>query len=413
LEEVVMKAVCASFSAGKETWDRFKAKILHRVPVSRALSLRLEDMPEPIIPGPGWVKIRTIMSGISGLDEGMFLHGDMSALGAFVSFPFVPGNENIGIVTEIGPSVRGVEPGERVVLDPLLSCKPRGVQPPCPSCAAGDPSSCRSFASGAPGPGVVIGACRDTGGGWGDVFVAHSGQLRTVPHHMDSDQAVLIPEFTRALRAVLLHPPAPDDRVLIVGARSLGLLMLVALRILGLTSRVLVVAEQPLEAELARKLGNCVVTLLADPAETAELVAEFSGSKVRYPEAGPVWLEGGADLVYETTGAKENVDYALRFAGEHKKIVLAGLNQASGFDMSPVWFKGVEVKGTAFSGLDSYKGETRPTMDIALELASEHGLPAAELITHRFRLEEHASALATLQDRFTAKAAKVVFKNVM
>ncbi len=47
---------------------------------------------------------------------------------------------------------------------------------------------------------MVIGGCRDTGGGWSDSFVAHTAQVRPIPQTLDTDQAVLIPEFTRALR---------------------------------------------------------------------------------------------------------------------------------------------------------------------------------------------------------------------
>ena len=77
------------------------------------------------------------MSGISGMDEALILHHDPTPFGAFLSFPFVPGNENLGIVTEVGEEVHGIEPGERVIVDPVLSCRPRQVQPPCPSCSRG------------------------------------------------------------------------------------------------------------------------------------------------------------------------------------------------------------------------------------------------------------------------------------
>lgn len=408
-----MKAVCASLGDGAETWDRWKSKILGRNHATRRLSLNLTDMPEPPIPGPNWARIRTIMSGISGLDEGMFIRSDTSALGPFLTFPFVPGNENLGIVTDVGPAVQGIEPGERVLVDPILSCRSRGIHPLCPSCANGNPTSCRNFAHGVPGPGMIIGGCRDTGGGWGDFFVAHADQLRVVPHHMDSDQAVLIPELCRAVRAILQHPPARGDRLVIMGSRPLGLLTLLALTMLGHDAATLVVAEHPVEAEMARKLARCKVVLFTQPAEVADFVADFVKAEVHYPELGLPLLEGGADLVYETTGTRENVDFALRLAGESKKIVLMGLNQASGFDLSPLWFKGVDIRGTGFSGLDSYNGEVQETMDIALNLVSTHGLPTGDLISHRFKLEDHASALAVLQDRSAGRVLKVIFQNVM
>lgn len=197
-----MKAILANFSLGKEVWGRVRSKILHQERVPQGLTLQSAEVPEPTLVSHQWVRVRAIMSGISGMDEAMILHHDPSPLGAFLSFPFVPGNENLGIVTEVGEEVQGIEPGERVVVDPLLSCRPRQVQPPCPSCSRGEPSSCRNFAKGVIGPGMMIGACRDTSGGWGDYFIAHQSQVRRLPQNMESDQAILVPEFARAVRAV-------------------------------------------------------------------------------------------------------------------------------------------------------------------------------------------------------------------
>ncbi len=201
--------------------------------------------------------------------------------------------------------------------------------------------------------------------------------------------------------------------MIVVGARSLGLLTLLALKMLGHRPTMLVVAEQAAEADMARRLAQCEVVLSVGPATAYEDVAAFVKGSVRYPEVGRITMSGGADLVYETTGVKENVEDALRFTGEGRKTVLMGMSQASGFDMSPVWFKNVTVHGTAFSGVDSYNGENRETMDIALDLVSSHGLPAVDVITNRFKLEDHASALAALQDRSASKAIKVIFQHVM
>jgi threonine dehydrogenase-like Zn-dependent dehydrogenase len=408
-----MKALTANFSLGREVWDRFASRVFRHTEGSHALNLQLSDVPEPERVSTQWVKVRTIMSGISGMDEGMINDHDPSAFGAFLSFPFVPGNENLGIVTEIGEEAEGVELGERVIVNPLLSCKPRQVAPMCPSCSRGQPSSCRNFANGVVGPGIMIGGCKDTGGGWGDSFIAHKSLVRPIPQDMDSDQAILIPEFTRALRAVLQYPPRPGDRVVVVGAGSLGLMTLHALQTLGHNMDILVVADHPFEAELVGEVSEAGVALRDSPGALYEDVASFVKAAVRYPEMGRLTLEGGADLVYETTGCRERIDDALRFAGEGMRVVLMNINRPSGFDLTPVWFKDVRIRGTAFSGPESYKGETRETLEIAMELVAEHRLPLDKLITHRFRLEEHKQAFDALANRAQSKAVKVIFQHVV
>ena len=408
-----MKAILADFSLGREVWGRVRAKILRREEASYALSLQPAELPEPALVASQWVRVRTIMSGISGMDEALILHHDPTPFGAFLSFPFVPGNENLGIVTEVGEEVHGIEPGERVVVDPVLSCRPRQVQPPCPSCSRGEPSSCRNFSKGVVGPGTMIGACRDTSGGWADSFIAHQSQVRQLPRAMESDQAVLVPEFARAVRAVLQHPPAVGDRVIVMGAGSLGLLTLEALQMLGYRANILVVGEHPFEVEIARNRSEAEVVLANNPGAAYEEVAAFVKATVRYPEAGRITLEGGADLVYETTGLRDRIGDALRFTAEGKKVVLMGINEPSGFDMTPLWFKSVRICGTLFSGRDSHNGEMRETFDIAMDLAAGHGLPVSELVTHRFRLEEYERAFAALADRAGSKAIKVLFQHVV
>jgi threonine dehydrogenase-like Zn-dependent dehydrogenase len=230
---------------------------------------------------------------------------------------------------------------------------------------------------------------------------------------MESDQAVLVPEFARALRAVLQHPPAVGDRVIVMGAGSLGLLTLEALQMLGYRANILVVGDHPFEVEIARKRSEAEVVLANNPGAAYEEVAAFVKGTVRYPEAGRITLEGGADLVYETTGLRDRIGDALRFAAEGKKVVLMGINEPSGFDMTPLWFKGVRICGTLFSGRDSHKGEMRETFDIAMDLAAGHGLPVSDLVTHRFRLEEYERAFAALADRADSKAIKVLFQHVV
>ena len=408
-----MKALVASSSVGKEVWGRFKSKLFSRSGASPHLSLHIANIAEPSLPHAQWLKIRTITSGISDIDEGMFLYGDLGLLGPFLTFPFVPGNENLGIVTEVGDEVSGVEPGDRVVVDPLLACRPRGIHPVCPSCADGDPSSCRNFFRSRLGPGVIIGACADTGGGWADCFVAHSSQIRPIPASMETENAVMLPEFVRALRGVLQHPPGRGDRVVIMGARSLGLLTLLAIRALGFDADPIVVAEQPFEAELARKLGGSEVVLLHPRASSYEDVAKLVAGTVRYPSTGRISLEGGANLVYETTGIGENVEDAFCFTGEGKELVLMAATQASAFNIAPIWFKGVQLHRTAFSGFERYNGEVRETIDIALDLATSRGIPTSELITHRLKPDQYAEALTLLQDRSASQAVKVIFQHVM
>lgn len=405
-----MKALSADLSVRKEAWDRVKAKFFSKQETAPAVSLELVEIPEPELISPDWVKVRSILSGISDLDEAVVLNGNPLPFSTFLSFPYVPGNENVGIVTESGGNVQGIELGVRVVVNPLLSCFTRDIDPPCPSCARGIPSACLNFHRGAPGSGMIIGACKNTSGGWGDSFIAHKSQVRMIPHTVETDLAILVPEFARALRAVMQHPPSSGDLVVVVGAGSLGLLTLIALKMTRRQNRALVLAEHPFEADLVRRLSSAQVVLTQGNGTAFEEVAEFVGGSVRYPEMARPAIAGGADLVYETTGAKENMEDSLYLTGEGGKLVLMGMKTASGLDPAPFWLKALNIVGTSFSGKES---DGRETFDIALEMALEGSLPIADLVTHRFSIQDHGQAFRVLKDRSASKAVKVMFQHVV
>jgi hypothetical protein len=86
---------------------------------------------------------KTRLTGICGSDakhvfqdfgEG---NGD-NPMNAFFTYPTVLGHEVVAEVVELGPDARGLEVGQRVVLNPWLTCGPRGIEPQCASCQAGD-----------------------------------------------------------------------------------------------------------------------------------------------------------------------------------------------------------------------------------------------------------------------------------
>ena len=94
-------------------------------------------------------------------------------------------------------------------------------------------------------------------------------------------------------------------------------------------------------------------------------------------------------------------------------MVLMGLAHPSGLDMSPVWFKSVQVFGTVFSGVETHNGEITNTFDVAMDMVAQNGLQYEDLITHRFKLADYRLALETVADPSSNKAIKAVFQHVV
>ena len=152
------------------------AKNLARSPVA------LKDVPDPQPLHDDWVITRPRLTGICGSDSKQILldfgEGDTdNAMASFCSFPQVMGHEVVADVVAMGPKARGIDVGQRVVLNPWLSCGPRGIEPPCPACENGDYSLCWSFTDGDIKAGIHTGVSADVTGGYAELMPAHDSML--------------------------------------------------------------------------------------------------------------------------------------------------------------------------------------------------------------------------------------------
>ena len=164
-------------------------------------------------------------------------------MGGFCSFPQVMGHEVVADVVALGPKARGLEVGQRVVLNPWLSCGPRGIEPACPACESGDYSLCWSFTDGDIKPGIHTGVSADMTGGYAELMPAHDSMLFSVPESIPDEMAVFADPFSVSLHAITRHPPPRSGRVLVYGAGSLGLCAVAILRALYPDVAVAVVAR--------------------------------------------------------------------------------------------------------------------------------------------------------------------------
>ena len=129
------------------------------------------------------------------------------------------GHEVVADVVELGPAARGLDLGQRVVLNPWMSCGPRGISPICPAC---DYSLCWSFADGDIQPGIHTAVSADATGGYAELMPAHDSMLLPVPDGVTDEQAVFADPFAVSLHAITRHPPPPGGKALVYGAGSLG-----------------------------------------------------------------------------------------------------------------------------------------------------------------------------------------------
>ena len=227
--------------------------------------MRLVDLDDPGFLLPDWVVTRPRLTGICGSDsKQVFMDwGEVRSpdnpMKAFFSLPQVLGHEVVADVVALGPEAEGLDVGDRVLLNPWLSCAPRGVDPVCAACARGDLSLCVSFGVGPIAPGIHTGTSKDASGGYAQLMPAHDSMLFKIPDGVADEDAVFADPFAVMLHAVTRHAPPKGGRAMVYGAGALGTCATAILRALHPDVDVLVVARFGAQADMARRLGATVI----------------------------------------------------------------------------------------------------------------------------------------------------------
>ena len=343
--------------------------------------LHLTDVDEPVLPGPGWHRVQPRLAGICGSDLATVDARSSRWFEAVVSFPFVPGHEVVG----------DLDDGTRVVLEPVLACAARGIDPPCAPCARGANGNCERIAFGDLEPGLQTGYCADTGGGWSHALVAHESQLHPVPDGLSDEAAVMVEPTACAVHAVVSTDVPQGAVVAVLGAGTLGLCTVAALRHLALPGVVIASAKHEAQRRLAADLGADEVV---EPGGIARAVRRETRSL-----AVDGRLTGGADVVFDCVGSEDSLAQALAVVRPRGTIVLVGMPGPVRVDLTPLWQREVRLVGSY-----AYRHDTFPT---AFELVADARLE--RLVSALYPLERWRDALDHAAAAGRRGAVKIAF----
>ncbi|MGI8755125.1 MAG: zinc-dependent alcohol dehydrogenase [Acidimicrobiales bacterium] len=365
---------------------------------------------------PDWLVTRPLLTGICGSDAKQILldfgeGGADSALSGLCSFPQVMGHEVVAEVVERGPEATGFEVGQRVVLNPWLSCAPRGIDPPCPACAAGDQSLCWNFTAGDISTGIHTGTSSDASGGYAELMPAHSSMLFPIPDEVADTAAVFADPFSVSLHSVTRHPPSPGGRALVWGAGSLGLCALAILRALYADVEVAVVARFDAQADLARRFGAHHVVRPASQQDLVEDLAAWSGGVLCPTMDGldglPMCHPGGIDIAYDTIGKGETFEVEVRVLKARGTLVVSGVHSPTAWEWSPHYFKEIDLVGSNAFGIEEVDGVRRHAIAHYLDLLASGRVDLTGMLTHTFALTDWRNAFLALADQEHSGAVKV------
>ncbi|GJO09776.1 zinc-dependent alcohol dehydrogenase [Mycobacterium marinum] len=375
----------------------------------------LRELADPRPLRPDWVITRPRLTGICGSDSKQILldFGEQdadNALAAFCSFPQVMGHEVVADVVELGPEAGGLEVGQRVVLNPWLSCRPRGIEPPCPACQSGDYSLCWSFTDGGIQPGIHTGVSADVTGGYAELMPAHDSMLFPVPGPISDEAAVFADPFSVSLHAITRHPPPRSGRVLVYGAGSLGLCAIAILRALYPDVAVAVVARFAAQGELAGRFGAAKVVAHEPRLAIIEELVAWGGGRLRQALLGlPMAHPGAVDVVYDTVGKPETFEVGVRVLNSRGTLVKAGVHAPGRWEWSPLYFKEISWVGSNAFGVEEVEGVRKHAIAHYFDLVADDRLDLRSMLTHTFALPQWRDAFLAIANQGESGAVKVAF----
>lgn len=250
--------------------------------------LRLEEVPVPT-PAPGQVLVRVGACALNYLD----IWSRRGQPRPTSHLPHIPGCDVAGEVAELGPGVTGVTAGDRVMINPGLSCGR------CPACLSGRDNLCRHYG--------VLGVA--TPGGYAEYVVVPAANLVPMPADLDFVDAAAIPlVFITAWHMLDRAQLAMGETVLVMGASGgVGTAAVQLARLRG--ARVLAVAGGSEKASRVKALGaDAVIDHKTE--DISQRVKELTGGS-------------GADVVVESVG--EAVwNTAMRCMGRRARLVTCG-----------------------------------------------------------------------------------------
>ncbi len=331
--------------------------------------IRVGDAPEPEIQ-PDHVLVRSQFAGICGTD----LHIYRGEFHARVAFPAVLGHEFGGVIEAVGPGVSRFRPGDRVVVDPIISCQA------CTPCLTGRPNACNTLA--------LLGV--DLDGGFGQYVAAPASHVFRLPEHVPMRFAPMVEMYGLGCHVLSRGRVQPGESVVILGAGKLGLSVLDVLCHGASPGLAIVTDRQAFRLETAKKLGasDAIHVEREDPVQR---VLELTDGQ-------------GADCVIECIGHYHDVpgresplQQAVRMVRPAGRIVTCGLGE----QLSPVHFKTLVIKEAEVIASRVTLGE----FPRAIHLLARRLLHPELLVTHEMPVRQVTSAFSQvdLDDPTTIK----------
>ena len=347
---------------------RMKAAVLRK-----PFDIVIEERPVPEI-GPDEVLVKVMAVGVCGSDVHYYENGRIGRY--VVEKPIILGHECAGIVAAVGDNVTRVKPGDRVAVEPGVTCGK------CEYCKQGRYNLC---------PDVEFLATPPYDGAFVQYFKHRQDFVFPIPDHLSFEEASLIEPFSVGIHALNRANVKPGASVAVMGLGPVGLMAVVAAKAFGVNN-IIAVDLEDIRLKAAKNLG---ANLLINARENEPLkeIMSYTGGR-------------GVDVAIEAAGHPTTLQNGLASLCRGGKLVIVGLPAQ---DNIPLNVPEIADKEIDIYGIFRYAN----TYPRGIDILSSGIADVKPLITGRYSLEQTAQALEEARVNKAKHVKIMVYPNGM
>ncbi|MBN2442125.1 MAG: alcohol dehydrogenase catalytic domain-containing protein [Spirochaetales bacterium] len=315
--------------------------------------LTLVDIPHPVLRKDTDVLIKVEAVGVCGSDVHYYNNGCIGD--QIITFPFIIGHELAGIVEQVGSKVKRVKPGDRIAVDPAVSCYT------CDQCKAGRPHTCRHLS--------FLGCPGQLAGCLAEYIIMPEQSCYPVPPDMTREIAALCEPLTIGYYAVHRTGDVRNKTIGILGSGPIGMSVMLACLLKG-AEKIYMTDKLDYRCDMASKHG-AVWTGNPDKVDVVSAILKQE----------PLQL----DYVFECCGKQEAFDQAFSLLKPGGTVAVIGIPEFSRYSFSVDHGRRNEIT------IQHIRRQNECTLPI-VEAVSQNKIFPHFMITHRFTLEESSIA---------------------
>ncbi len=322
--------------------------------------MEMQDVPAPEIKNPNDVLIRMKIVGVCGSDVHYYVGGKIGS--QVVEYPFAVGHEGAGTVDKVGSAVTKVKPGDRIAIEPAMSCHQ------CDQCRAGRSHTCRKLR--------FLGCPKQADGCLSEYIVMPEECCFKIRDSMSFEEAAISEPLAIGVYAVKRSIPMEAAKIAILGAGPIGLSVLLPAMAQG-AEKVYMTDKIDSRIQLAEKMG---ATWTGNPTK-CDIVKEITDKE-------PLLF----DAVFECCGQQEALEQAVELVKPGGKIMLIGIPPSM-----KSWSLNVDLSRRKEICIQNVRRQNH-CVQAALDMIDKKLFDVNKMTTHRFKFKDTKEAFELVAD---------------